>query len=210
MVLRCRGVTPRDDYHRVMLASVGLVDPPSSLLAELNRPLDVPVLEAFPVVIGVLEEIQRRGFPIAVVSNNWKTVAPRREPLGLDRFVAVWVISEELGCEKPDPRMYSAGSAGIDVPPAECLFVDDYYPHVEAAIALGYQGVALGRTRSHPATSVAWIDSLVGVLELLSDPSFNGSNDRGSTPLDEPLALDEQPTGRVELPQCVRRGRAFA
>jgi putative hydrolase of the HAD superfamily len=158
---------PRDDYHRAVLAALGLADPPASLLAELNRPLDVPFLELFPEVIGVLEEIQRRGLPIAVVSNNWKTVGPRRDPLGLDRFVAVWVISEELGCEKPDPRMYAAGSAGIGVPPAECLFVDDYYPHVEAAIALGYQGVALGRTRPHPATSVPWIDSLEGVLELL-------------------------------------------
>lgn len=160
---------PRDDYHRAMLAAMGVADPPASLLEELNRPLDYPYLELFPEVIGVLEEIRRRGLPIAVVSNNWKSVGPRRDPLGLDPYVAVWVISEELGCEKPDPRMYAAGSTGIGVPPAECLFVDDYAPHVEAAIALGYQGVALGRTLPHPAApaSVQWIDSLEGVLDRL-------------------------------------------
>jgi HAD superfamily hydrolase (TIGR01509 family) len=159
---------PRDDYHRAVLAAMGLADPPASLLEELNRPLDIPFLELFPEVIGVLEEIRRRGLPIAVVSNNWKSVGPRRDPLGLDPYVAVWVISEELGCDKPDPRMYAAGSTGIGVPPAECLFVDDYPPHVEAAIALGYQGVALGRKLPHPPVPVPWIDSLEGVLDWLS------------------------------------------
>src|SRR5262245_36998026 len=159
---------PRDDYHRAVLAGMGVADPPASLLEELNRPLDYPFLELFPEVIGVLDEIRRRGLPIAVVSNNWKGVGPRRDPLGLDPYVAVWVISEELGCEKPDPHIYAAGSTGIGVPPSECLFVDDHVPHVEAAVALGYQNVALYRKRPHPPPHMPWIDSLESVLDRLS------------------------------------------
>jgi HAD superfamily hydrolase (TIGR01509 family) len=159
---------PRDDYHRVVLAALGIDEPSGSLLAKLNRPLDVPHLELFPEVIGVLEEIRRRGLPIAVVSDNWASPKTGNDGLGLRRYIDVFVISEELGCKKPDPRMYAAGSDGIGVPPAECLFVDDDPVLVEAAVALGYQGVALGRTRPHPPASVGWIDSLDGVLALLS------------------------------------------
>jgi putative hydrolase of the HAD superfamily len=157
---------PRDDYHRAVLAALGLPDPPASLLAELNRPLQTPFLELFPEVIRVLDEVRRRGVPMAVVSDNWKRT-PGHDWLGLNGYFATWVISEELGCCKPDPRMFAAGRDAIAIPAAECLFVDDDPQLVEAAVALGYQGVALGRKRPHASAEVAWIDSLEGVLEYL-------------------------------------------
>ena len=157
---------PRDDYHRAVLAELGLDDPPASLLAELNRPLDSPFLELFPEVLRVLDEIRRRGVPMAVVSDNWKRT-PGHDGLGLDGYFATWVVSEELGCCKPDPRMFAAGRDAIAIPTAECLFVDDDPELVEAAVALGYQGVALGRKRPHAPAEVPWIDSLEGVLDYL-------------------------------------------
>lgn len=157
---------PRDDYHRAVLAALGLLDPPASLLAELNRPLQTPFLELFPEVIRVLDEVRRRDVPMAVVSDNWKRT-PGHDWLGLDGYFTAWVISEELGCCKPDPRMFAAGRDAIAIPTAECLFVDDDPRLVEAAVALGYQGVALGRQRPHEPAEVAWIDSLEGVLDYL-------------------------------------------
>src|ERR1041385_7244658 len=58
--------------------------------------------------------------------------------------------------------------AAAHAPPApECLFVDDDPQLVEAAVALGYQGVALARKRPHAPADVPWIDSLEGVLDYL-------------------------------------------
>lgn len=37
----------RDDYHRAILFEIGICDPSLDLLAELNRPLDKPVVEVF-------------------------------------------------------------------------------------------------------------------------------------------------------------------
>jgi FMN phosphatase YigB (HAD superfamily) len=167
------GTPPRDDYHRVVLAALGLDDPPRSLLAELNAPLDGPYLQVFPEVHRVLEELRRRELPIAIVSDNWSGAQAGFVALGLDRYVDVYVISEDMGCCKPDPRMFAAASDGIGVPPAECLFVDDVPALAAAALALGYQAVALDRAlpyrREDPVDSpVEWIDSLEAVLDRVA------------------------------------------
>lgn len=61
-----QGTGSREDYHRVVLAALGIDDSPAAPLADLERPLDDPHLEIFPEVHGVLTEIRRRGFPIAI------------------------------------------------------------------------------------------------------------------------------------------------
>jgi len=164
----------REDYHRVVLAALGIDEPPAALLADLERPLDYPHLEIFPEVHGVLTEIRRRGFPIAIVSDNSPGAEESFVWLGLSQYIDVYVISGNLGCCKPDPRMYAAGSGGIGLPPGECLFVDDDPELVEAAVVLGYQGVALGRTLPHPPARVPWIESLDGVLDWLPPAASGG------------------------------------
>src|SRR3954468_13846932 len=108
----------REDYHRVVLATLGIADPPASLLAELERPLDYPILELFPEVHRVLTEIRSRGFPIAIVSDNSPGAETNFDVLGIRRYIDAHAISGNLGCCKPDPRMYATGSTGIGVPPA--------------------------------------------------------------------------------------------
>lgn len=164
----------RENYHRVVLAVLGIDDPPAGLLADLDRPLDYPHLEIFPEVHGVLTEIRRRGFPIAIVSDNSPGAEKSFDWLGLNGYIDAYAISGNLGCCKPDPRMYAAGSTGIGVPPGECLFVDDDPELVEAAVELGYQGVALGRTLPHPPARVPWIESLEGVLDWLPPTNIDG------------------------------------
>lgn len=159
---------PRDDYHRAVLAALGIADPAPALLEALNRPLDVPHLELFPEVERVLAEVQRRGIPMAIVSDNWGTGASMLAgTFNLGRYIQLAVVSEEFGYNKPDPRIFAAASDGIGVPPEACLFVDDSPDLVEAAVALGYQGVAMGRSVLHPPAGVIWIDSLDEVLEWL-------------------------------------------
>jgi putative hydrolase of the HAD superfamily len=162
-----QGAGTREDYHRVVLAVLGIDDPPAALLTDLERPLDFLPLEIFPEVHPVLTEIRLRGFPIAIVSDNLPGAEKNFERLGLSHYFDAYVISGNLGYCKPDPRMYAAGSDGIGVPPGACLFVDDDPALVEAAIALGYQAVALGRTLPHPTARVTWIEDLHGVLDWL-------------------------------------------
>lgn len=142
------GTAARDDYHRVMLRELDIEDPSVELLVELDGPTDLPVIETFPEVVAVLTEIRARGLPMAMVTDNWgtsETVRAFHDRVATGEFFDVIVVSEELGCRKPDPRMFHTASDALGLTPEECCFVDDWPGHVEAAIALGYQAVVLHR-----------------------------------------------------------------
>jgi putative hydrolase of the HAD superfamily len=138
------GTADRTDYHRAILAALG-VPPDRGLLAELEAPAALPPVEFYPDVRPTLERLRDRGIALAVVSDAWPDLVDLYRAAGLDSFFTTFVISAVLGCRKPDPRMYAAGSAALGLAPGECLFVDDDPSLVEAAIALGYRGIVLNR-----------------------------------------------------------------
>jgi putative hydrolase of the HAD superfamily len=143
----------RSDYHRVVLSRLGLTSPSPELLCDLERPLDEPVFEPFPDVPDALTRARSLGLRLAVVTDNWGTsdvLARLYEQVGLATFLDVIVVSEELGCRKPDRRMFDTAAAALELRRAQCLVVDDAPPLVSAAIALGYQGVAVLRAGPLP------------------------------------------------------------
>lgn len=136
----------RTDYHRVMLAELGIDRPSPALLHRLEAPAAGPTVEPYPEVRGVLDQLLGRGVRMSVVSDNWAGLKARYVELGLDHYFTGYAISEVLGCRKPDPRMYAEGSRLVGLPPGDCLFVDDDPDLVAAAVGLGYRGFALDRT----------------------------------------------------------------
>ncbi|MGR6968202.1 HAD family hydrolase [Streptomyces cynarae] len=153
-----------DDYHRVVLRHLG-VDATSELLADLRR--EVPpstFLETYPDVAGTLEELNRRGVRMAVVSDAWPNLPDLHAGLGIGQFFEAYAISAVLGCNKPDARMYHHASTALGLAPAQCLFVDDDPDLVTAAIRLGYAGRAM--CRDSAVSDVPSIRSLTELLDL--------------------------------------------
>lgn len=97
---------------------------------------------------------------MTVVSDNWAGLEDSFRSLDIERNLAGFVISEVLGCRKPDPRMYAAGRELLGLDPGDCLFVDDDPQLVLAAIQLGYHEVALTRGVGPVPASVPAITSL--------------------------------------------------
>jgi putative hydrolase of the HAD superfamily len=128
----------RTDYHRAMLAVLGIDAPSAALLGELEAPAAGPAVKVFPDVRPVLEQLRAWGVGMAVVSDNWAGLEDGYRELGIERYFAGFVISEVLGCNKPDPRMYAAGRELLGLDPGACLFVDDDPQLVLAAIQLGH------------------------------------------------------------------------
>jgi HAD superfamily hydrolase (TIGR01509 family) len=164
---------PRDDYHRAILAELGIENAPRSVLDEFDRPLDVPHVEAFPDVRPVLEELGARAIRMAIVTDNWGnagTVKRNHERIALAEFFEAFVVSSELGCNKPDARMYRTASDALGLRPAECFYVDDDPTLVAAAVALGYRGAAICRNGPAFAADVHVMGRLEEPLELIANP----------------------------------------
>jgi putative hydrolase of the HAD superfamily len=164
----CEGTPPRDEYHKLMLATLEIHAPTAELLAELDGPTELPVLEAYPETGAVLEELARRGAPMCVVSDTWLGLERLYEQVGLAHYFRAWVISEAVGCLKPDPRMYRAGADALGLSPSDCLFVDDSAALVRAAMELGYTGRHVARAGTLEKTGVPAIKDLWAVLDLVA------------------------------------------
>jgi HAD superfamily hydrolase (TIGR01509 family) len=132
-------------YHRAILQVLGVDGPSPALLHELEAPAAGAVIETFPDVRAVLDELRAGGIRMAVVSDTWAGLENLFRQIDIERYFEVFAISEVLGCRKPDPRMYRAGSDGLGLDPRECVFIDDDPALVAAANELGYHGVALVR-----------------------------------------------------------------
>lgn len=99
----------RTDYHRTMLAILGIDRPTEQLLRQLEAPAAGPVIELYPEV-RVLEQLQAWGIRMSVVSDNWVGPQAPFAGLGIRQYFDGFAISEALGCRKPDPRMYAEES----------------------------------------------------------------------------------------------------
>lgn len=78
---------------------------------------------------------------LGILSNSFVGAREREETAyRFGELVERIVYSHEIGIEKPDPRVFDAACAALDVRPQDCLFVDDVAANVEAAGAAGMQG----------------------------------------------------------------------
>jgi HAD superfamily hydrolase (TIGR01509 family) len=156
----------RTGYHRAMLRVLGVGRPSATLLHELEEPASGPTLETYPDARPVLDRLKARGIRMSVVSDTWAGLDAAFRELDIERYFEGFVISEVLGCRKPDPRMYAAGSDLLGLDPADCLFIDDDPELVSAAIRLGYRGTTIVRDGQPPLADGA-ITSLHELLPIV-------------------------------------------
>lgn len=85
-------------------------------------------------------EFKAGGGRTAILSNGVPEVMDRvRSERTLSRWFDVVIVSYEVGCTKPDPRIYQTCLAALGVAAESTLFVDDRRANLEAAVALGIQ-----------------------------------------------------------------------
>jgi len=136
------------------------------LLTELTRPVDPrTILETLAEVLPTLRELQQRGVRMAVVSDAWPELPALHAALGMDGFFEAYAISAELGCHKPDPRMYRTPATHSGYRPTTAPSLDDDPSLVAAAIALGYHGLAVLRQPNQSAGGVPYIRSIDALLD---------------------------------------------
>ncbi|MEV7415910.1 HAD-IA family hydrolase [Streptomyces sp. NPDC089919] len=79
----------------------------------------------------------RRTRPLVLVTNATPWLYDDLTALGLADLADAVVSSADVGCAKPDPRIYEIAADRAGVPAHRCLFVDDREENVTAAARLG-------------------------------------------------------------------------
>jgi putative hydrolase of the HAD superfamily len=118
-----------------------------SVFDDLYRSFEEPeVWTVFPDVVPCLDVLERRGVPVAVLS-NWDSRL-HRVLAGLDlhrrfRFV---LTSAEFGAEKPDPSIFLEASRRFGLAPDEIVHVGDLeVDDLQGARAAGMRALLLDR-----------------------------------------------------------------
>lgn len=111
---------------------------------------------------AMIEAVRRAhagGIRTAVISNSWG---------GTSYDVADWrslfdaiVISGEVGLHKPGPEIFELTLTEIDLPAAECVFIDDLRENIAGAEAVGITGIL----HRGPDSTLPELERLLG-LEL--------------------------------------------
>lgn len=84
----------------------------------------------------------RPGFRCSILSNADVTLRSRLEgELALHHLFDDIVVSAEVGMAKPTPTIFRLAADRLGLPPAACVFVDDWDKNIEAARAVGMTAV---------------------------------------------------------------------
>jgi HAD superfamily hydrolase (TIGR01493 family) len=141
-----------------------------------------PLYPDIPETLGV---VRGRGAKIAVVSDIHFDIRPDCIAQGIDTFIDAYVLSYELGIQKPDPRIFVAAMTAIGVEAGEALMVGDTAHTDGGAAAAGIatfilprpdelapRGLATGAT-SRSASPRSWRGSGLSRIWGLSKTAAN-------------------------------------
>ena len=114
-----------------------------------------------------LADLRRRGYRLGVIT-NWDPSARRLlAARGLDGFFEQVVVSCEVGCEKPDRRIFELAAEAAGVRPAECLYVgDNYYVDAVGARGAGMEPVIVNRFGRLGVEEIAEVPIVAHVGEI--------------------------------------------
>lgn len=156
-------------YYAIILRALGLARPPDQLTRNLVEALGDDVgVEPFPETRSVLESLQERNFRLGIISNAWPSLDRMYRELGFLDFFEVFVIASQIGCCKPDERIFLTAIRQMELPPEDLLFVDDWPGYVQKANEMGMKGVLIDRNGENTHTpGMNRIESLDQLVESL-------------------------------------------
>ena len=97
----------------------------------------------YPDTAPVLEALAEAGLPVGVVSDIAWDIRRHAARAGLDHLVGTWVISGEVGAEKPDPTVFRRACDDLGVDPRQTLMVGDNPVRDGGASAVGCRTLVL-------------------------------------------------------------------
>jgi putative hydrolase of the HAD superfamily len=101
----------------------------------------------------------RPRFRTGILSNSFVGAREREQALyGFEEMCDTIVYSHEVGCSKPDPRIYHEVCDRLDVALHEAVLLDDVAANIDGARAVGMHGVMFTET----ARAIADLEAQLG------------------------------------------------
>jgi putative hydrolase of the HAD superfamily len=153
-------------------AGAGSEELTAALLASLR-------FEAYADAAPALRRLRAAGIRLAVLSNWDVSLHERLAETGLAGLVDAAVASAEVGCAKPDPRIFAVALARLGVDPPSAWHVGDSPDaDVAGARAAGVRPILIARDGAAPAgadaTGAEVVASLAELPPLAEYPSLPG------------------------------------
>lgn len=155
-------------FYRIVLEHLGLRNPDTDLLSALvHARVDEVDFEVYNDTLPVLDRMYENGFTLGIISDAWPSLERKYRLLNLRKYFKAFVISAQVGCCKPDKRIFVRAIAEMGLPPEKLLFVDDDLHYVKEAIGLGLNGILMIRSDEPADADVEWVRNLEEIEELL-------------------------------------------
>ncbi len=145
---RCRGVTRRDSLLIVLGGRPEPEERMQEFMARKQRYYEalldrIGPDDLLPGVAGLLDQLDAAGLPYAIASAS-KNARAVCERLGIAGRLGMLADGHSVERQKPFPDLFRFAAAGLGVPAARCLVVEDAAAGVAAALAAGMHALALG------------------------------------------------------------------
>jgi putative hydrolase of the HAD superfamily len=150
-----------EEFFELVLRELDYSEPARVLAREIAMETMRDIyIEPFPDAAPTIERLHKRGLRLGIISNAWPSLERRYRQIGLRDYFDPFVISAQVGCLKPNARIYRLALDWLDLPPEHVLFIDDWPGNVAAARALGMRGVVLARVGRPQDEALPWVTSL--------------------------------------------------
>jgi beta-phosphoglucomutase len=105
--------------------------------------------DVFPGVKEMLKELKAKGIKIAIGSSS-KNTPIILQKIGMESSFDAVSDGNQIKKSKPDPEVFLLAASKLQIPPGQCLVVEDADAGVEAAINAGMKCLAVGSACDNP------------------------------------------------------------
>lgn len=128
-----------------------------------------------PGALELMESLQHRGVPVALVSSSYRLlVNAALDELGTSRF-ATTVAGDEVTASKPAPDPYLIAAERLGVEPADCVVLEDSDAGMRSALAAGCACVLVPTIRPESVPAGVAVHETLETVDLAALAAVLGS-----------------------------------
>lgn len=164
----------RMERFRRPLAQAGCPDDTARVLSDMLDPVYLDLLGRGKITIPgaheLLTHLRVRGYGIGVLSNGFQGVQQLKlKSTGLDAMIDLVVLSDDIGINKPDVRLYRHAQllSGCNTPSRHLMIGDNPDTDIAGALNAGWQGVLFNPHGVPECPGCMEVSSLIECVRLL-------------------------------------------